>query len=552
MASLTKPQINSIFKKVREGTASQLEIQLANKLYLHSVQSNYSSFCKAIFPENYWFNFQKYLMGRIDRAIKNGNGFLVISMPPQHGKTTLGSTLLVPYIHGRYPDKKVILTAYGSELAKKNARDIASIMGMESYKKIFPTRLKKTWDEEVDDMFDRELKQTSHNWNLSSDPRGSFLATSIGGVLTGETGDILILDDYNKDSSTAKSITERQNTFDWFSTSFMTRKQVNSLVVVFATRWHSDDLIGRLLLKKREEPEIFNFDYIHFSALQTIEGMENDYDPRDFREPLWPDKLKDYLYQRALSEFNFMALYQGIPPTEIGVMFDRGHFVEYAVRPERFDQIVMGVDTSYKAHANESDDCAMVILGRINDKWYLIEYVARRMTFMETLKVALELCEKYGIFTVVVEEKMNGVPLMEMMQDEMPGIDLIGCDMGPMSKRAKAEMTTPTFATSRFYIPTKELYPQVEKYLNQFLQFTGEKGGKDDLVDATVVILLKLGQLEYRIARDVTFTQPSLGTKLLGVPNSGKKYCIPYPTTRTQGFRPNGLVEKNYVSNFIR
>lgn len=552
MAKLSKAQIREIFAKVREGTANSLEKRLANELYLHAVRKSYVLYCQKVQPNDTWFPFQIYIMQRVDEALKKGSGFLILELPPQHGKTTIGSTLLVPYIHGRYPDKKVILAAYGGDRAKSNAKLISDTMALDTYKEIFPTRLRKTWEEELDDMFNEDLRQTAYNWNLSTNPRGSFLATSVGGVLTGESGDVLILDDYNKDSITAKSIIERQNTFDWFCSSLYTRKQVNTLIVVFATRWHSDDLIGRLKAKQKEDPDTFNFDVVTFSAIQTEEGTKNPYDPRLYGEPLWPDKMKDYLFQMSLSEANFMALYQQTPVTEQGVMFDRSHLVEYDVMPERFDQIVVGIDTSYKAKSDESDDCAMVVLGRINKDWYLIEYISRRMTFIVTLKTALELCNKYNCRTVVVEEKANGVALIEMMQMEMPGINLIGCDMGPMSKRAKAEMTTPIFASGCFHIPSKTMYPTVDKYLNQFLQFTGDKGGKDDLVDATIIVLLKLGELEYRIPKDISLTVSSNTSRLIKGNPLGKKASNPYPTNGKRHSILNAASAKTYVSSLLR
>lgn len=553
MAKLTRQEINIIFDRVKLGTANSLEIELAYKLKLHAVQKDYSLYCQALYSEVEWLWFQQYIQKQLNEVLDRGYGFIIIEMPPQHAKTTLGSTLCVPYVHGRFPDKKVILAAYGGDRAKSNAKLISDTMSLDTYKEIFPARTKKTFDKEIDNMYevDGALVQTAYGWNLSTNPRGSFLATSVGGVLTGESGDILILDDYNKDSNTARSAIERQNTFDWFTSSFYSRKQINTVIIVFATRWHSDDLIGRLKVLNRSNPEIFDFKLITFPALQTEDAVKRTYDPRIFGEPLWPDKMQDYLVQQHLSLENFAALYQQSPVTEQGVIFEARHLIEYSVLPEHFDMIVIGVDTSYKATAVESDDCAMVVLGKINKNWYLIEFIARRMRFIETVEEAKRLKEKYNCRTMVIEEKANGVALIEMLQKDLVGMNIIGCDMGPMSKRAKAEMTTPIFANGNFHVPSKASNPEIEKYRTQFLQFTGDRGGKDDCVDATVVVLLKLGDLEYRIPKGTIHITPNLSSKITKGNPLGRKNFDPFACAIKNSSLFDGASSKSIASRYI-
>ena len=524
MIQITEKQLLNLRTRVAEGSASTAEVDVFNTLRRVSAQKNFPYFCERMYEGILeWQWFQVYLQERLQKMIDAEDGFLVVQMPPQHAKTTIASSLAVPYILGRFPHKRVLLAAYNADRAKMNCDGIVKEMEKPVYKQIFDTRNKKTIKGDVADMWNENLRQDSFSFNISTHPQGSFLATSIGGMITGMSGDIMILDDYNKDAQSARSVTERNNAYEWFSSCFMTRIQRKCIIIVFATRWHDDDIIGRLLRQRASNPEEFDFELISFpSERLEPDFAERPYDPRPVGGYLWDDpaKIKHYKRQKVLSFEQYTALFLQKPMSEIGQVFQKPWFMEheYTHMPEKFDRIVISVDTSYKARSIESDDCAITVHGQKAREWYLIEFIARRMGYVETKVILRQLRQKYKCRHIVIEERSNGGPLIEELSMEFPGI--IAFEPAGMSKRARAELTTPIFADGHYHIPCREICRDkgidIEYFLTQFLQFTGEPGGKDDCVDCVTQMLLKLADLQYHISNNSCYTVSTLASRFLG------------------------------------
>lgn len=550
MRKLTREQLYDLHRKVSEGTASATEVELFSMLRKASAQKSFPYYCERMYAgELQWMWFQKYLMQRLQMIFEKGSGFLIVEMPPQHAKTTIASSLSVSYLLGRWPSKRVVLGAYNAERAKDNCRLIANEMAKTEYKKIFDTRNKKTIEEQVENIFNPDLKMDGFSFNVSNNNQGSFFATSIGGALTGKSADVLVLDDYNKDAQSAKSPVERETCYNWFQTCFMTRKQPDTIIIVFATRWHDDDLIGRLKKLKALDPVLYDFEVISFPSEKLRDDKElRPYDTREVGGYLWDDprKIKDYEQQKKFNYEQYAALFLQEPVTEIGVIFQKSWFNFYYQMPEHLDRYIISCDTSYGAGTTDSDDCAITVHGQKGADWYLIEFIARRMGYVETKSLLRMLQKKYNDIPgsscrhIVIENKSNGGAVIEELTMEMDGI--ISFEPGIMSKRARAELVTPVFVAGNYHIPSKELCPDIEYFLTQFLQFTGEKGGKDDCVDSVTQMLLMLGDLEYRISMDSCYSIQSMASRYMG--NGTKKIGI----NRQNQFGG----QKNLASTFVK
>lgn len=174
---------------------------------------------------------------------------LIVCMPPRHGKSELVSKWFPVWHMENFPDKRIILASYEAEFAAKwggKARDIVS-----NNQDLLSVRFKVK-------------NPAMHFWETTQD--GAMMCAGVGGPITGKGANVFIIDDYVKNSEEANSLTMREKIWDWYTSTARTRLEPGGAMVVMATRWHSDDLIGRLINPEfsnekgtREEWEVFCF-----------------------------------------------------------------------------------------------------------------------------------------------------------------------------------------------------------------------------------------------------------------------------------------------------
>jgi hypothetical protein len=307
------------------------------------------------------------LADAIDRFMRGEIQKLIINLPPQHGKSTMFSQLLPPYLFGKNPDERVIACSYAATLAYGFNRDVQRAIDNAEYRHVFTdTRLSG-----------KNIATSSHgNWLRNKEEfeivgrTGRYRAAGVGGGITGMTATVGIIDDYIKGAAEAASATIRNKNWDWYSMDFSSRLNNSSKQLIVATRWHEDDIVGRIL---RDEQLARGWHKIVIPALCEQEGAIAG-DPRKKGEALFPQKhnverLQD---QRLLSVRRFECLYQQNPRANKDILIYPEY--EYDVANE-YDNLavaeVLGLDYGY------NDETALVgtkIDGR-NKKLYLRVYL---------------------------------------------------------------------------------------------------------------------------------------------------------------------------------
>lgn len=242
---------------------------------------------------------------------------LLISVPPRHGKTLLISKHAVPWFVGRNPDKHVILTSYSSDLSDQNS-DFA--------KNIF-TR----WGPTLWDVYPSKTLFNRDEWN--TDKGGGVKSSGIGGGVTGFGADLFIIDDYFKNDKEAESETERESLWSRWQSTVGSRLHPGCLVIILATRWNSDDLIGRLVEQAKIQGDLFPFDYEYIN-LPAIATNDPESDPlgRKTGEALWPARYNKRLLadiERIAGPYWWASLYQGNPVKKGGNLFKTQNFRYY-------------------------------------------------------------------------------------------------------------------------------------------------------------------------------------------------------------------------------
>ncbi|WP_424655985.1 phage terminase large subunit [Capnocytophaga granulosa] len=296
---------------------SPSERGLGERNLLSFTRHTLPAFAPAPFHIAYYEVLTRFAMGEIKK--------LMITMPPQHGKSEGTTRRLPAFVLGQDPDKRIAIVSYNAIKARKFNRELQRIMDDDRYYELFPQTLL------AGQASYQEQGRRSRNYARNSDEceivgyQGSFKTIGVGGSLTGEPVDMLIMDDLYKDASSAWSPVIRQNVADWYDTVASTRLHNDSQQLLVFTRWHMEDLAGRLLEQEGVYDPIENpqgWLLVSFPAIQNRPPSEQD--PRAEGEPLWPERhsLEKLLEIKGRSPTVFESLYQQNPQPSQGLMYE--------------------------------------------------------------------------------------------------------------------------------------------------------------------------------------------------------------------------------------
>ena len=282
---------------------------------------------------------------------------MIVQVPAQHGKSEGSSRLLPSFMLGLDPDLKICIGSYAATIAQDFNRDVQKIIDAPEYHDIFPDTFLN--GSNVVTMANTALKNSTVIEMVGH--KGSLRVVGRGGSLTSKTVDIMIMDDIYKDYQEANSPIVREAAWKWYTTVVKTRLHNNSQELIVFTRWHEDDLIGRI---ERSE-EVVNFTSwedlkhldnskwlrINFEALKTT--PPNDIDPREVGEALWEERhsRKRLEAMRSLDPVQFECLQQGNPSSAEGRLYTT--FKTY-VDPSEYGKLVR--KGCYVDVADEGDD----------------------------------------------------------------------------------------------------------------------------------------------------------------------------------------------------
>lgn len=259
--------------------------------------SDYQSYLKEVLPTYTWtWPYQLHLMERL-RDIENGKiNKLMVFMPPRHGKTTMITLNYIPYRLERKPGTRCILGACNRRLAIK-----------------FSIRCRKRAIERGISI--NQDSRSSEDWETMAG--GGVRAVGVGSVVAGYPGDLIIIDDAIKNRREANSAAYRDIVWSWYRDDIYTRLEPNSAIVIINTRWHEDDLCGRIL-KSNDGP---NWEVVSLPAL----AEENDPLGRKVGEALCPARYdeKRLANIRTVLGRSWWALYQQRPQEQEGHSFKR-------------------------------------------------------------------------------------------------------------------------------------------------------------------------------------------------------------------------------------
>lgn len=330
-----------------------------------------------------------------------------ISLPPRTGKSMLISKLLPSWQLGRSPCSQFILASYALKLTHENSRAILDFVTSEAFKWIFPecTINKK----------DCNLK------TIRSSQGGIIMSASAGAGVTGfgfgviseeDLPGIGILDDLLEDGNSPQVL---ESTFSWTATQFLTRGLPNNCVMSIGTRFHKEDVIGRLLTS---DPT----GWLELNVPALCLDEENDPLGRSLGESHWPEffPVKELESIKMTDERTFNTLYLGRPQGESGAIFKDMWFEQHESNLTNYEYVFATGDTALKKQ-EMNDSSVICIFGvvRKTRKLHLIHVYKEKMEFPELLKAMPVWLKTWRVRALYLESRASGLPLLQMLRKEL-------------------------------------------------------------------------------------------------------------------------------------
>ena len=283
----------------------------------------------------------------------------MLIMPPRHGKTWTCSHMFPGWWLGRHPDLELIHAGHTLEFARnKYGRRVRNIVGGGAYRDVFP------------DVALSKDSQAANLWHTTAE--GVYVAAGINSAISGRGGDMVLIDDPVRKAESADSEIEREKAWDWYTTDLLSRLHPDAKVLLVTTRWHEDDLAGRLLKLAREDDEADQWTVLHMPALSDdgkalwpfIERADGTKKVR-FDEK-WARKKRANVQPRV-----WEALYQGRPRPAQGLYFKEQWF-QKAPMPARHDMRCYGLSDLARSQS-KGDYTVHTMLGidHIGRPWVL-------------------------------------------------------------------------------------------------------------------------------------------------------------------------------------
>lgn len=403
---------------------------------------------------------------------------LIFVMPPRHGKTELTTKRLSAWASGLHPDWDIAVASYSDTMAEDMGADTRAILTSAQHKQVFPSY--------------RLRRGGTSKSNIQTDTGGRLVFVGRGGALTGRGMHLGIGDDLFKDHEEARSQTIRDQAWNWFTKVFMTRRMGRKLVILTFTRWHPDDIIGRIT-----DPENQHYNAIEAKKWKIIRlpAIAEEDDPLDRKpgEALWPSRYDlDFLQsQQRLDPLGFSALYQQSPTVADGILFRRETFQFYNELPDNL-RFYCASDHAVGEKQRNDPSCLLKVGVDRQDNIYVVDVNWRRMATDVAVEAMLTMgsgnqapiywwAERGHI------SKSIGPFLRKRMLETGTYFNLV--EVTPaVDKEQRAQSIAGRVAMGKVYFPKNAWW--TEKAINEMLAFPN--GTHDDFVDTLAYIGLGL------------------------------------------------------------
>ena len=459
-----------------------LEEQLRHEKLMRSCRADYYEYCVY---SNVGFKrtrFHNFLCKKVQDFVETKTGhaydILLLSVPPQHGKSLSVTETLPSWYLGKNPTHSIIVAGYSGDFVKRFGRrnlDKLSEFGKEVFG-------------DAATLADSPCNTTEFEL---SNHKGRAMFAGITSGITGNPANLVILDDVIKNRTEAFSQVTKDAVVGEYLYSIKTRFAAGAKIIVIGTRWVEDDIIGWLEANEK-------FVTVINIPCECIDP-ENDPLGRSLGDALMPEIGKDrnwladfkesYLKTDGATAWN--AMFQGRPVAANGNMWLRDWWRFYDEAPDPKEcTVAISVDATFK-DSDGSDFCVIETVFKRNAEYYITDLIRARMGFVDTLRALRVKMKELGddLDFVYIEDKANGSAIIDALSREFSGIIPVSPEGGKM---ARASAVSNLIETGRVFLP------KYAAWVSDFLAETSAfpNGAHDDMVDATSQALNRLAIID--------------------------------------------------------
>lgn len=446
--------------------------------------SDFTNYTKPDFIEG-WFNriIAKELQQFYFDVMAGKQPRLIIQAPPRSGKSELFSRRFPAWAFGQNPNLQIIAASYSTDLASRMNRDVQRIIDSEKYQGVFP---ETTLNGKNIATVSGQPLRNSEIFEIVGHA-GAYRSAGVGAGITGMGADIGIIDDPVKDAKEANSQTIRDAVWDWYTTTFYTRLSPKSGILLGMTRWHEDDLAGRLLREMANDGDQWRI--VSFPAI-----AEEDEEFRLEGEALHPERYdleRLTKIKKAVGSQAWNALYQQRPSSKGGDIIKGAWFKRYSVLP-RMKRIIITADTAQKTKQH-NDYSVLLVAGVGHDGGvYALDLIRGKWEAPELEQKVSDVWNKYksfGVHKVYVEDKSSGTSLIQNIQRKQR-IPIEGVQVDT-DKYTRVLGIQGYIESGYIYLPNDAEW--IEDFIKECEAFTATDSHKhDDQVDAMVMAITEL------------------------------------------------------------
>jgi len=439
-------------------------------------------FCKRMMPDFIVGKHHRILADMLMDIEKGVKDRACVNIPPRHGKSQLVSIFFPAWYLGRNPDKKVMMVSHTTDLAVDFGRKVRNLLGLADYKAIFPS-VKLATD-----------SKSAGRWNTSVG--GEYYACGVGSALAGRGAHLLLVDDPHSEQDVINgNFSVFEKAYEWFTFGARTRLMPGGSVAIIQTRWHMDDLTGRVVKDMSQNEKSDQYDVVEFPAIVEIEDKSSG---ELIEKPLWPEFFDMAALERTKASmplFQWNAQYQQQPTAEEAAIVKREWWqIWEKERPPMCEYIIMSLDSAAEKH-NRADYTALTTWGVFFNEdtnaynIILLNSIKDRFEFPELKDLAMEEYTMWEPDAFIVEKKSSGVALYQEMRRMGLVIQEFTPHRGSGDKLARLNSVSDIIASELVWVPQTRWAEEVVEEIAGFPFMSN-----DDLVDSTVMALMRFRQ----------------------------------------------------------
>jgi predicted phage terminase large subunit-like protein len=470
--SFSPEELDEIDKIVGE-----LSTRNANK----SAHDDLIEFCKRMQPDYKVGRHHRILANKL-MALEDGSADRVcVNIPPRHGKSQLVSIFYPAWFLGRNPTKKVMMVSHTTDLAVDFGRKVRNLIDVDDYKEIFP------------DVSLAVDSKSAGRWNTNFG--GEYFACGVGSALAGRGADLLLVDDPHSEQDIINgNFSVFEKAYEWFTFGARTRLMPGGRVAIVQTRWHMDDLTGRVTNDMVKNELADQYEIVEFPAILDAD----DENGKPIKKPLWPEFFDLAALERtkaSMPAFQWNAQYQQQPTAEEASIIKRewwGIWPHDAPPPVEY--VIMSLDAAAEKH-NRADFTALTTWGVYFNEdenahhLILLDSIKERLEFPELKAMCMDEYRKWEPDAFIVEKKSAGTAIYQEMRRMGLPVQEYTPHRGTGDKLARLNSVADIIASGMAWVPATRWADELVEEIAGFPFMSN-----DDLVDSTVMALLRFRQ----------------------------------------------------------